>query len=168
MLLSGSIATLWMALSLTLATHHADPFAFNSLEPAVTHTQTDNLDLTMTITPGTGNSADAELAYVMDYRNTSPNLIVNLVIQNPIAAHTQYRVGSVTRGTPPSDITEVTPLFSSDGGLTWNYSPVSGGGGAPASYDANVTHVRFMLSGVLTPGTSSTTGVGFKVRVNPN
>ncbi len=167
MLISGSIQSLWVAVAITLSAHHADSFTFDSLEPTVSTIHSDNLELTMTITPVAENKSNAELAYVMDYRNVSENLLVNLAIQNPIPTHAQYRVGSAKKGTPPEAITEVLPLFSRDGGLSWNYSPVSGGGGAPALYDANVTHVRFMLGGVLTPGMSSTTGVGFTVRVNP-
>lgn len=168
MLISGNIQSMWVALAITLSTHHTDSFTFESLEPTVTTTRSDNLELTMTITPVGENKGSAEIAYEMDYRNVSEHLLVNLAIQNPIPAHAQYRVGSARKGTPPDAITEVLPLFSSDGGLTWNYSPVSGGGGAPGLYDANVTDVRFMLGGVLTPGMSSTTGVGFTVRVSPN
>ncbi len=167
MLMTG-IHAKWMALAFALAAHHTDSFTFDSLEPTVSKNRSENLELTMTITPVAENRDNAELAYRMDYRNVSDHLLVNLVIQNPVPAHTQFRVGSATKGTPPEAIIEVTPLFSNDGGLTWNYNPVSGGGGAPASYDANVTHVRFMLGGVLTPGMSSTAGVGFTVRVSPN
>jgi uncharacterized repeat protein (TIGR01451 family) len=168
MLISGSFGSLCVALAIALSTHHADSFTFDSHEPSVASTRSDNLELTMTITPVAGNKESAELEYEMDYRNVSNNLLVNVVIQNPIPEHAQFRVGSATVGAPPSNITEITPLFSDDGGLTWNYNPVSGGGGASVLYDARVTDVRFMLSGVLTPGVSSTAGVGFKVRVSPN
>jgi hypothetical protein len=168
MLMAGSIKSIWVAMAIAVASHHTDSFKFDSLEPTVTTTQSGNLELTMTITPVGDDHENAELAYEMDYRNVSNNLLVNLVIQNPIPVHAQFRVGSTSNGAPPAEITEVMPLFSNDGGKTWNYNPVSGGGGAPALYDANVTHVRFMLNGVLTPGTSSQKGVGFKVRVTPN
>lgn len=167
-MLTTGIMAKWMALAFALATHHTDSFTFDSLETTVTKNRSENLELTMKITPVAENKVTAELAYQMDYRNISEHLLVNLVIQNPIPEHAQFRVGSATKGTPPQAITEITPLYSNDGGLTWNYNPVSGGGGAPTLYDANVTHVRFMLGGVLTPGMSSTTGVGFTVRVSPN
>jgi hypothetical protein len=167
MLTTGILAKS-MALAFALAAHHTDSFTFDSLESTVTKNRSDNLELTMTITPVAESRENAELAYKMDYRNVSEHLLVNLVIQNPIPVRAQFRVGSATKGTPPEAITEITPLFSNDGGVTWNYNPVSGGGGAPGLYDANVTHVRFMLGGVLTPGMSSTAGVGFTVRVQPN
>jgi hypothetical protein len=165
MLISGSIQPLVTAFALATAVHHAEAVRFDSLQPTVVRSESGNLELTMTMTPVEDPGAYAEIAYEMDYRNVSKSLIVNLIIQNPIPESTQFRVGSTSRGVPPGTITEVTPLFSADGGLTWNYNPVSGGGGAPPNYDANVTHVRFMMSGVLTPATASEVGVGFRVRI---
>jgi len=42
---------------------------------------------------------------------------------------------------------------------------VSGGGGAPAGFDASVTNVRFVMTGVLNAGGASTVGVSFAVRI---
>ena len=42
---------------------------------------------------------------------------------------------------------------------------VSGGGGAPAGYDANVTNVRWTLTGTLAGGDSTADGVAFTVRI---
>lgn len=163
----GSIQPLLIAGALATATHHVETVKFESLKPSVVRSQSGNLELVMTMTPRGDQTECAELEYELDYRNISRNLIVNLIIQNPIPESTHFRVGSSTRGTPPHTITEVVPLYSADGGLTWNYNPVSRGGGASENYDANVTHVRFMMNGVLAPGTESTVGVGFKVRIAP-
>jgi hypothetical protein len=168
MLMQGSIQPLLVAGAITVAMHHVEAVKFETVEPTVARTESNNLELVMTTTPLENQNGHAELAYELDYRNVSRALIANLVIQNPISESTQFRVGSSTVGTPPKSITEVTRLYSADGGLTWNYNPVSGGGGAPANYDANVTHVRFMMSGVLMPGVESTLGVGFKVRIAPD
>jgi hypothetical protein len=167
MLMLGSIQRLLIAFAINNAEHHVEEIKFAHEQPTVVRTESGNLELVMTTTPPEGEGALAELAYEMDYRNTSQSLIVNLIIQNPIPESTQYRVGSSTNGTPPRTITAVTPLYSADGGLTWGYRPVSGGGGAPAEYDANVTHVRFVMTGVLRPGEQSSDGVGFKVRIAP-
>ena len=61
--------------------------------------------------------------------------------------------------------TGITVEYSDDNGATWAYAPASGGGGAPAGYDANVTNVRYVFTGSLLSGASSTTGVGFTVRI---
>jgi hypothetical protein len=168
MWMQGSIQPLLIACAVGTATHHVETVKFQSPKPTVVRSESGNLELVMTMTPLGDQTQCAELAYEMDYRNISKSLLVNLIIQNPIPESTAYRVGSTSRGTPPRTITEVTPLYSDDGGLTWNYNPVSGGGGAPANYDASVTHVRFMMSGVLAPGAESTVGVGFTVRVAPD
>ena len=74
-------------------------------------------------------------------------------------------MGSEYSGTPPASITAVTAEYSDDGGATWTYTPVSGGGGAPAGFDASVTHVRFVMTGTLNAGGASTVGVSFGVRI---
>ena len=40
-------------------------------------------------------------------------------------------------------------LATQDGGATWTYTPASGGGGAPAGYDRNVTNIRWLFIGSL-------------------
>ena len=167
MLTLGSIQPLLIACALASVSQDVGTVKFESMRPTVVRSESGNLELTMTMTPLEDQTGCAELAYELDYRNMSENLIVNIVIQNPISETAQFRVGSTDLGTPPKTITEVIPLFSDDGGLTWNYDPVSGGGGAPPNYDANVTHVRFMMNGVLAPGAASTVGVGFKARIAP-
>jgi hypothetical protein len=82
-----------------------------------------------------------------------------------VPAWTQYKVGSQTTGTAPATVTGIAVQYSNNNGATWAYAPASGGGGAPAGYDANVTNVRFVFTGSLLAGASSTTGVGFTVRI---
>lgn len=56
--------------------------------------------------------------------------------------------------------------YSNDGGTTWTYVPVSGGGGAPAGYDRNVTNVRWVFTGSLSNVPPNNSGsVGFTVRI---
>ena len=52
-----------------------------------------------------------------------------------------------TEGVPASGLSIGATTYSSDGGSTWTYSPVSGGGGAPAGYDANVTNFNVVMTG---------------------
>jgi uncharacterized repeat protein (TIGR01451 family) len=107
-----------------------------------------------------------ELAYQMTYVNVGGILVRNLVVVDEIPASTQFKVGSATIGEPPFSIHSIVAQYSNDGGSSWTYTPVSGGGGAPPSFDATVTHVRFVLLGTLPPGVAPRVGVGFKVRIN--
>jgi uncharacterized repeat protein (TIGR01451 family) len=59
-------------------------------------------------------------------------------------------------GTPSSGLTLSTPEYSNDNAATYTYTPVSGGGGAPPGFDANVTHFRVPFTGTMPPGGSFT------------
>ncbi len=59
----------------------------------------------------------------------------------------------------------MTITFSDDGGATWALVPASGGGGAPAGFDARVTNVRWELTGTLAGGASTADGVSLIVRI---
>ena len=59
-----------------------------------------------------------------------------------------FKIGSMV-STPGSSGLVAAFSYSDDGGVTWTYTPVSGGGGAPAGYDRNVTNVRWVFTGDL-------------------
>ena len=162
---SANALVIALAAAVPTSTQYVENMKFEARKPAVVRSTSGNLELTMTMTPRGDQVEPAEMEYEMDYRNISANLIVNLVIQNPIPASTQFKVGSSRTGTPPKSITGVKPQYSSDDGTTWEYVPISAGGGAPVYYDANVTHVRFVMNGTLPPGVASDLGVGFTVRI---
>jgi len=54
---------------------------------------------------------------------------------------------SFTDGSPVSGLTLGTPQYSSNGGSTYTYTPVSGAGGAPAGYDGLVTNWKIIMNG---------------------
>jgi uncharacterized repeat protein (TIGR01451 family) len=85
-----------------------------------------------------------------------------VVVTDPIPAYTGFRVGSATFS-PGTSTLSGTPVYSSDNGATWTYSPVSGGCAAPAGYDFCVTNVRWTTTGTMPQGTSFS--VTFVVRV---
>jgi uncharacterized repeat protein (TIGR01451 family) len=124
-----------------------------------------NLTLTKSVNPLGNQPPGTELTYTTDYQNVGTDDLTNVVILDPIPTFTQYRVGSESVGVPPAGITAVTPEFSDDGGATWTYVPFSGGGGAPANFDANVTNIRFVMTGTIAAGAGSATGVSFTVRI---
>lgn len=123
------------------------------------------LDLAKSVAPAGPQVPGTELTYTTDYQNIGTSDLTTIVILDALPAYTQFKVGSASLGTPPATVTGVTPEYSNDGGASWSYVPVSGGGGAPANFDANVTNVRFVLAGTLPAGSASTTGVGFVVRI---
>ena len=85
-----------------------------------------------------------------------------VVVTDPIPTYAGFRVGSATFS-PGTSTLSGTPVYSSNNGATWTYSPVSGGCAAPAGYDFCVTNVRWTTTGTMPAGTSFT--VNFVVRV---
>ena len=106
-----------------------------------------NLVLVKSVNPAGAQLPGTELTYRTDYSNVGTADLTAIVVYDAIPAWTQYRVGSASQGTLAAGITAIAIEFSNDGGATWTYAPVSGGGGAPANFDANVTNVRWTLTG---------------------
>ncbi|MBD3179870.1 MAG: hypothetical protein GF417_09840 [Candidatus Latescibacteria bacterium] len=124
-----------------------------------------NLVLAKSVNPGGDQLPGTELTYRTDYSNVGTASLDSIVIYDPVPNWTQYRVGSASSGTLAAGITGIAIEFSDDGGSTWTYTPASGGGGAPANYDANVTSVRWVLTGTLAGGVGTADGVSFVVRI---
>jgi uncharacterized repeat protein (TIGR01451 family) len=124
-----------------------------------------NLVLAKSVNPGGSQLPGTELTYRTDYSNVGSADLAAIVIYDAIPAWTQYRVGSASQGTLAPGITAIAISFSNDGGATWAYVPASGGGGAPANFDANVTNVRWTLTGTLGAGSGTVDGVSFIVRI---
>jgi len=54
-----------------------------------------------------------------------------------------------------SGLTFGTPLYSSDGGVTWTYTLVSGANNAPTGFDGTVTNFEIPFTGTFAAGTTS-------------
>ncbi|MBN1164662.1 MAG: hypothetical protein JXB45_08795, partial [Candidatus Krumholzibacteriota bacterium] len=124
-----------------------------------------NLVLVKSVNPAGNQLPGTDLTYRTDYSNAGAAGLTTIVVYDAIPAWTQYRVGSAVQGTLALGIVGITIEFSDDGGTTWVYAPVSGGGGAPANYDANVTNIRWILNGSLGGGAGTADGVAFVVRI---
>lgn len=124
-----------------------------------------NLQLTKSVNPVGDQLPGTDLVYTVDYSNIGTDDLTNIIVYDAIPTFTQFQVGSASTGTPPATITLITVEYSDNNGASWVYAPVSGGGGAPAGYDANVTNIRYLMTGTIAPGAGSTVGLGFTVRI---
>ena len=124
-----------------------------------------NLVLSKSVNPSGDQLPGTELTYTTDYSNVGTAALDSITIYDPIPNWTQYRVGSASSGTLAPGIGSITIEFSDDDGASWAYTPVSGGGGAPANFDANVTDIRWVLTGTLAGGDGTADGVSFIVRI---
>ena len=122
------------------------------------------VSLTKTVSPLGDQPPGADLTYSVIVSNTG-TAAQSLEIQDIVPAEVDFKLGSVTVNAGTSGTT-ITPSYSADGGLTWTYTPINGGGGAPAGYDRNVNRVRWNVSPSLS-GTSpnNVITVGFTVRI---
>lgn len=111
------------------------------------------------------------IGYTVNVANMGTGNAVTVQINDDFDSFTMLRVdtyGPLTPfqfvdGVPSSALTMGTVLYSNDGGATWAYTPVSGGGGAPAGYDANITHARIPMTGTMPPAGLFT--LNYEVRV---
>ena len=114
-----------------------------------------NLFILKSASRSNANSGQTML-YTVQVYNNGPGIGTNVVLQDALSHYSafslNYNGGTrflLTEGAPPSTLTLGTPQYSSDNGTSWSYTPVSGGGGAPADYDGNVTNWMIPMTGTI-------------------
>jgi uncharacterized repeat protein (TIGR01451 family) len=96
-----------------------------------------------------------DITYGISATNTGGHASSAVTITDPMPPNMDFKLGTATFAFPGG--TTVVVTYSSDpGATTYNYTPVSGGGGAAAGYDRNVTGVRWTM----TAGQLNAVGVG--------
>jgi hypothetical protein len=130
---------------------------------------TPNIDLVKNVSPSGPQPPDTDLAYTVNFTNSGSAAAQSLIIIDPnptnvdpaqrVFINVDYKLGSASISSPLTATIE----FSNDGGATWSYTPVSGGGGAPASYDRAVTNIRWSVTGNV--AASATGTLSFTVRI---
>ncbi|OLD26260.1 MAG: hypothetical protein AUJ04_06305 [Acidobacteria bacterium 13_1_40CM_3_55_6] len=107
----------------------------------------------------------ADLVYAIAFTNSGTASASSLVVTDPIPANTDFKVGSVTSSLGTTGLT-MAVAYSNNGGSTWTYTPVSGGGGASSGYDRDVTNIKWTFTGSLSQTSPNNTGnVGFTSRI---
>jgi uncharacterized repeat protein (TIGR01451 family) len=133
-----------------------------SLKPALS---APDVKLMKSVSPSGSLQPGTDLAYTVNFTNGGGKSAANLVLTDPIPASTDFKVNSETHSVGTTGL-GVTVTYSSDGGTSWTYIPVSGGGSAPAGYDRKVTHIRWAFSGNLGQTSPNNSGsVGFATRI---
>jgi hypothetical protein len=118
-----------------------------------------SVDASVTALPGT------DLGYSVSFTNSGASAAQNFVLTDPVPANTDFKVSSAAQNLGSTGL-GVAVSYSNDNGTTWTYTPVSGGGGAPAGYDRNVTRIRWVFAGNLSQSAPNNTGdVSFTVRI---
>ncbi|GFO67802.1 hypothetical protein GMLC_13810 [Geomonas limicola] len=103
------------------------------------------------------NVAPGQLVTYTSLMSNSAGNALSVTVTDTLSPYLALGLNSYGAGVPfqmiegstPSGLTLGTPAYSRDNGATWSYVPVSGGGGAPAGYDANITNWRIPMSGTM-------------------
>ena len=133
------------------------------------------IGLVKSVNPNGTQAPGTELSYTIVYTNAGGQLANNFILDDPnvqnvdplerVFRNVDFKVGSMTSN-PGTTGLIASFAYSNDGGATWTYTPLSGGGGAPAGYDRNVTNVRWSFAGSLSHLAPNNSGsVGFTVRI---
>lgn len=125
-----------------------------------------NVTLTKSVSPSGTQVPGTDLAYTVAFSNTGGAAASTFVLVDPVPTNLDFKVGSVTSSLGTTGLT-VTIAYSNNGGSTWVYTPASGGGGAAAGYDRNVTNIRWTFTGNLSftsPNNSGSVGFTAKIR----
>ncbi len=115
-----------------------------------------NLTNTKTASPNGTQPPGTDLTYTITITNTGSDDAESVMTVETLPGEVQFKVGSIVNNFPAG--IGVTVEHSNDGGSTWTYTPVSLGCGAPATYDACVTHIRWTLQDPLTSVPPDNTG----------
>ncbi|WP_460596085.1 DUF7933 domain-containing protein [Geomonas sp. Red276] len=134
-------------------------------------TGTPVLSVVKTANPTTGKPGDV-ITYTGTVTNPSGGYATTVVVSDTVSPYTAFGLNSYGSGAPfqfndgatPSGVTMGTPVYSSDNGSTWTYTPTSGGGGASAGYDAKVTNWKIPMTGTMNPSGASFS-VTYKVQI---
>lgn len=120
----------------------------NSATDSDTITAIPSVALVKSVNPTGNQIPGTDLTYTIAFTNNGGVAARSLVISDPIPANTDFKVGSVTSSLGTTGLT-VAVAYSNNNGTSYAYTPVSGGGGAAAGYDRNVTNVRWTFTGNL-------------------
>jgi len=113
--------------------------------------------LVNTVSPTGNQPPGTNLTYTTTFNNNGVVSSLSNSIVNPVPANTYFQVSSATSTVTGTGLT-VAIAYSNNGGGSYVYTPVSGGGGAPTGYDRNVTNVQWTFTGTLSQGTGLNTG----------
>lgn len=116
-----------------------------------------SLALLLSVSPNGTVAPHTDLVYTIDFVNNGVGPASAFVITDPIPANTDFKVGSASTSLGSTGLTPAI-TYSNNGGTTWSYTPASGGGGAPAGYDRNVTNVRWSFGSTLSQTAPNNTG----------
>ena len=125
-------------------------------------------------TPGTSVNASPgdPLTYAIVLGNTGTGSATEVVLEERLDRYVSFNLNGfgtaqpfeLTQGSVPSGLSMGQITYSSNQGISFDYVPVSGGGGAPTGFDTRVTHFRIRFNGDMAP--QGTLQLHYRARVD--
>jgi uncharacterized repeat protein (TIGR01451 family) len=129
------------------------------------------LTVVKSASPSPNVNSGQVVTYTVTVTKTGAGTASSVVVTDSLSPYVQGGLSSYSGaafqfvdGTPASGLTLGTPVYSNNSGSTWIYTPVSGGGGAPAGYDGNITNWQIPMSGTMNANGANFT-INYMVRV---
>lgn len=112
-----------------------DTFVVTVIRPVIT--------IGKAVSPGGSPGPGTDLTFTSTLTNAGTASASSLAIVDSIPTFVQYKLASATATLPAG--MSATIKYSSDGGLTWTYTPVSGACSAPAGFDRCVNRIQWTI-----------------------
>jgi hypothetical protein len=139
--------------------------AFGDFQMGVRVAYPPNVTLLNSVTPLGTQAPNTDLTYTVAFTNDGGLPAQVFLITDPIPANTDFKLGSANTMLGSTGMTAII-TYSANGGSSFFYTPVSGGGTAPAGYDSTVTNIRWTFTSNLSQTSPNNAGsVSFVVRV---
>lgn len=123
------------------------------------------IELIHGVSPGASQPPGTDITFTTTFTNTGGAPAQNFSIIGRVHANTSFKIGSANATVNTTGL-GVVLQYSNDDGASFTYTPTSGGGGAPSGYDRNVTTVRFVFVGSLSPTAPDNNGaVSFAAQI---
>jgi hypothetical protein len=125
-----------------------------------------SISLVLAVSPTGAQAPGTDLTYTQTFTNAaSSSDALSFVVTHPTPTNADFKVGTASSSLA-STFLSATVSYSNNGGSTYAYTPASGGGGAPAGYDGNVTNVKWTFTGTLCADSTHNSGsVSFTARI---
>jgi len=123
------------------------------------------LGIAKSVSPGGNPSPGTSITFTSTLTNSGSASASSVAVVDSIPNWVDFKTGSAA-ATLPAGVT-ASIQYSSDGGLTWAYTPVSGGCSAPATFDRCVNRIRWSLLAALSstaPNNSGTLSFVSRIR----
>ena len=114
------------------------------------------LGIAKSVSPGGNQLPGASITFTSTLTNSGSASASSVAVVDSIPNWVDFKTGSAA-ATLPAGVT-ATIQYSNDGGVTWGYSPVSGGCSAPASFDRCVNRIRWQLLAALSSTAPNNSG----------